>query len=68
MAMDDETRELLVRLADERWKALRREHNRMFMAYGPGAEWERYKEAHAAEYREIELAQAFVAAAKEGRA
>lgn len=37
------TEKIIRRLADIRWKELRRVHNREFMGSGPGVEWDRYK-------------------------
>jgi hypothetical protein len=57
--MNEELKIILERLATSRWQFLRREHNRMFMALGPGAEWDRYKKQKEDEYREVELLQQF---------
>lgn len=35
---------VLVRLAHNRWTDIQRQYNNAFMSFGPGSEWERYKE------------------------
>jgi len=58
--MTDELRSILEKLASARWVKLRHDHNKAFMAYGPGDEWERYKTVHAAEMEEIQLLRTFL--------
>ena len=51
---------VLRRLADERWRALRRHHNAVFMGEGPGPGWQAFKVRYAAEFDEIRLLQEYL--------
>lgn len=52
--------DILRKLADKRWRELRRAHNHSFMVHGPGPEWKKVKEGLAAEYEEIAILQAYL--------
>lgn len=51
---------VLEKLASERWMKLRHHHNKLFLAFGPGDGWERFKTQNAAEFEEIHLLREFL--------
>ena len=52
--------DILRRLADQRWRELRRAHNNRFMSEGPGERWNAFKSARSAEFEEIKVLRAYL--------